>query len=110
MGLILAPLALGLFLSYRVYHTLDLTADAAFGAGAAVAAALLVHGGGPFTSLGLAMVSGAAAGAITGLIHTELLVSTLLAGVLTSTALYSGILFVMGSGNLSLASTPSLLA
>ncbi len=36
--------------------------------------------------------------------------SALLAGVLTSTALYSVILFIMGSGNLSLASADSLVA
>jgi len=38
MGLILAPLALGVFISYRVYHTLDLTVDGSFGVGAAVVA------------------------------------------------------------------------
>ena len=43
IGLILAPLALGLFVSYRVYNTLDLTADGSFGLGAAVVAALLVQ-------------------------------------------------------------------
>ena len=50
----------------------------------------------------------AAAGGITGLLHTRLRVSALLAGVLTSTALYSVSLFVMGSGNLSLATTEHL--
>ena len=45
---------------------------------------------------------------MTGLVHTRLGVGALLAGVLTSTALYSVSLFVMGSGNLSLAATDSL--
>ena len=43
VGLILAPLALGVFISYRLYRTLDLTADGSFGVGAALTAALLVQ-------------------------------------------------------------------
>ena len=43
-GLILALLGLGVFLSYRVYHLVDLTADGSFGLGVAVSAALLVGG------------------------------------------------------------------
>ena len=42
IGLLLAPLALGVFISYRVYDTLDLTVDGSFALGAAVVAALLV--------------------------------------------------------------------
>lgn len=108
MGLILALLGLGVFISYRIYHTLDLTADGSFGIGAAVAAALLVGGVHPFPATAAAALAGVAAGSITGIVHTRFLVSALLAGVLTSTALYSVSLFVMGSGNLSLASAGSL--
>jgi putative ABC transport system permease protein len=99
IGFILALLALGVFVSYRIYHTLDLTTDGSFGIGAAVVAALLVKGVHPLP---------ASLGAVTGLVHTQFLVSALLAGILTSTALYSVSLFVMGSGNLSLVSADSL--
>jgi putative ABC transport system permease protein len=109
IGLILAPLALGVFISYRIYHTLDLTADGSFGVGAAVVAALLVRDVPPLAATALGTLAGVAAGGITGILHTQVLVSALLAGVLTSTALYSAILFIMGSGNLSLASTQSLV-
>jgi putative ABC transport system permease protein len=108
IGLILALLGLGVFVSYRIYHTLDLTADGAYAIGAAVAAALLVHGWNPYLATGAAVLAGAAAGGLTGLLRTRLLVNALLAGVLTSTALYSVGLFVMGSGNLSLAATDHL--
>jgi putative tryptophan/tyrosine transport system permease protein len=108
-GLILALLGLGVFISYRVYHTLDLTADGSFGLGAAVAGALLVVHVHPLTATAVATIAGIIAGAITGILHTEFLVSALLAGVLTSTALYSVSLFIMGSGNLSLASAESLV-
>jgi putative tryptophan/tyrosine transport system permease protein len=105
IGLILALLGLGVFVSYRIYHTLDLTADGSYGIGAAVSAALLVQGWNPFGATALAVLAGAAAGGVTGLLRTRLLVNPLLAGVLTSTALYSVCLFVMGSGNLSLGTT-----
>jgi putative ABC transport system permease protein len=108
IGLILAPLALGVFISYRIYHTLDLTADGSFGVGAAVVAALLVREVPPLAATALGTLAGVVAGGITGLLHTQFLVGVLLAGVLTSTALYSVSLFIMGSGNLSLASTETL--
>jgi putative ABC transport system permease protein len=54
-------------------------------------------------------LAGVAAGAITGVLHTRLSVGASLAGVLTSTALYSAILVIMGGGDLSLASTASLV-
>jgi putative ABC transport system permease protein len=109
LGLLLALLALGVFLSYRVYHLVDLTADGSFGVGVAVAAALLVGGIPPLTATALAALAGAAAGVVTGALHTRFLVHPLLAGVLTSTALYSVSLFVMGGGNVNLASSTTLL-
>lgn len=109
IGLILALLGLGVFITYRIYHTLDLTGDGSFGVGAAVAAALLVHGAPPIPATLAATLAGVVAGGLTGLLHTRFRVSAILAGVLTSTGLYSVSLFVMGSGNLSLASTPSLV-
>ena len=109
VGLLLALLGLGVFLSYRVFVTLDLTADGSFLLGTAVAAALLTRGMSPLAATILAALAGAMAGALTGLLHTQFLISPLLAGVLTSTALYSVSLFAMGSGNLSLASAQSLV-
>ena len=109
IGFILALLGLGIFVSYRIYHTLDLTADGSFGLGAAAVAALLVGGVHPLVATAAATAAGTVAGGVTGLVHTQLLVSALLAGILTSTALYSVSLFVMGSGNLSLASAQSLV-
>jgi putative ABC transport system permease protein len=109
IGLILALLGLGVFISYRIYHTLDLTADGSFGVGAAVVAALLVRQVHPLPATVIATLAGVVAGGITGILHTQFLVSALLAGILTSTALYSVSIFLMGSGNLSLASADSLM-
>jgi putative ABC transport system permease protein len=109
IGLIFAPLALGVFITYRLYHTLDLTADGSFGVGAATVAALLVRGVPALMATAIGALAGVAAGAITGVLHTRLSVGASLAGVLTSTALYSAILVIMGGGDLSLASTASLV-
>lgn len=110
IGLILALLGLGVFLSYRIYRILDLTADGSFGVGAAVAAALLTRKVDPVLSTAIGTIAGILAGGLTGILHTRFSVSALLAGVLTSTGLYSVSLFVMGSGNLSLASTESMVS
>jgi putative ABC transport system permease protein len=109
IGLILAPLALGVFISYRVYNTLDLTVDGSFGLGAAVVAALLLQDAPPVAATVAATLAGGAAGLVTGLLHTRLLVSALLAGVLTSTALYSVNLFLMRGGNVSLTSADTVM-
>jgi putative ABC transport system permease protein len=108
-GFIFAPLALGLYLSYRVYDTLDLTVDGSFGTGAATVAALLVRGVPPAAATALGALAGVVAGGITGAVHTRLRVNVSLAGVLMTTALYSVTLFIMGGGNLSLASAESLV-
>ena len=97
IGLILALLGLGVFVTYRIYRILDLTADGAFGIGAAVAAALLARGFPAVVATGFAILAGMLAGALTGVLNTRLRVTPLLAGVLTSTALYSVSLFVMRS-------------
>ena len=104
IGLILALLGLGVFVTYRIYRIVDLTADGAFGVGSAVAAAVLVGGASAFIATVAGAVAGVLAGGLTGVLHTRFRISPLLAGVLTSTALYSVSLFVMGSGNVSLVS------
>jgi putative ABC transport system permease protein len=109
IGLILAPLALGVFISYRVYNTLDLTVDGSFGLGAAVVAALLLREASPVTATVVATIGGGVAGLVTGLLHARLLVSALLAGVLTSTALYSVNLVLMRGGNVSLTASDTVM-
>jgi putative ABC transport system permease protein len=110
IGLVLALLGLGVFVSYRIYRIVDLTADGAFGVGAAVAAALLVRGMPALAATGLGAVAGVLAGGVSGVLHTRFRITPLLAGVLTTTALYSVSLFVMGSGNLSLVAADGFVS
>jgi putative ABC transport system permease protein len=102
VGLILAILALGVFISFRIFAFPDITADGSLTLGAAVAAALIVRGYSPWTATAASMVAGALAGGTTGVLHTKFGINGLLAGILVSTALYSVNLHVMGRSNIPL--------
>jgi putative tryptophan/tyrosine transport system permease protein len=102
MGLILALLALGVLISFRVLAFRDLTVDGSITLGGAVAAALLVQGYHPAVATSAAFLAGMAAGATTGLLHTKLMINGLLAGILVMTSLYSINLHVMGKSNVPL--------
>lgn len=109
IGLILALLSLGVFITYRVFDRIDLTAEGSYGVGAAVAGVLLLRDCDPLVATAAGAAAGAVAGAITGLLRVWLGVPRLLAGIVTSTGLYSVILYLMHGGDLSLASRRTLV-
>lgn len=96
-GLIYALLSYGIFITYKILDFPDLTVDGSFPLGAAVTAVLLVNGFNPYLALIVAMVCGALAGLVTGIIHVRLKVRDLLAGIITMTALFSINLQIGGS-------------
>jgi putative tryptophan/tyrosine transport system permease protein len=102
IGLILSLLALGVFISFRVFEFPDITADGSITLGGAVAAVLLVAGVHPAVATAAAFAAGATAGAVTGVIHTRFGINRLLAGILVMTALYSVNLHIMGRSNIPL--------
>jgi putative tryptophan/tyrosine transport system permease protein len=104
IGLILALLALGIFISFRIFDFPDITAEGSFTFGAATAAALIIAGWNPILASLVAFIAGMVAGAITGIIHTRFKINPLLAGILVMTALYSINLHVMGRSNMPLMS------
>jgi len=108
IGLILSLLALGVYISYRVFAFPDITADGSITFGAAVAAAMLTRGMNPFVASGAAFLAGTLAGACTGALHTRFKINQLLSGILVMTALYSINLHVMGQSNLPLLSARTL--
>lgn len=87
-GLIYALLALGLFISFRILNTTDLTTEGSFALGAAVSAAFTVQGK-PILGLILGLCSGALAGMVTALLQIKLKIQPILAGILVMTGLYS---------------------
>ena len=101
-SLVFAIMVLGVYISFRILNFPDMTVDGTFPLGAAISAKLLTLGVNPYLTLLVALISGAAAGAITGLIHVKLKVKDLLAGILVMTALYSVNLRVMGKSNIPL--------
>lgn len=108
-GLILSFLALGVFVSFRLFRFPDLTAEGSFALGGAVAAALIVAGANPILATVIAVFCGAAAGVATGTLFCKLKIGELLSGILVMTGLYSLNITIMGKSNLSLSSTPTLL-
>lgn len=108
VGLILSLLALGVFISFRVFHFPDISADGSITLGASVAAVLLVAGVNPIVATGAAFASGLVSGAITGILHAKFNIHKLLSGILVMTALYSINLHVMGRSNIPLMSATTL--
>jgi putative ABC transport system permease protein len=102
-GLIYSIMALGVFMTFRILDFPDLTVDGSFPLGAAVMATSLVGGLPVWAGILLALLAGAAAGTVTAVIHNELKVPSLLAGILTMTMLYSINIRVLGNkANISL--------
>jgi putative ABC transport system permease protein len=108
IGLILSLLALGVYISYRVFKFADITADGSITFGAAVAASMLTRGVHPVTASVAAFLAGCAAGLCTGVLHTRFRINQLLSGILVMTALYSINLHVMGQSNLPLLSVTTM--
>jgi putative ABC transport system permease protein len=104
IGLILSLLALGVFISFRVFDFPDITADGSITFGAAIAAVLLVDGASPLLASAAAFCGGLLAGTATGVLHTKFRINALLAGILVMIALYSVNLHVMGKSNVPLLS------
>ena len=102
IGIVLALLAMGVLISFRILAFRDLTVDGSITLGGAVAAELLVQGAHPVVATAVAFLAGMAAGGATGILHTKLQINGLLAGILVMTALYSVNLHVMGKSNVPL--------
>ncbi|MFQ3671351.1 MAG: ABC transporter permease [Verrucomicrobiia bacterium] len=102
IGLILSLLALGVYITFRIFDFPDITTDGSITLGAAVTAVLLVQGQPPWIATTAGFLAGLLAGATTGLLHTTFKINGLLSGILVMTALYSVNLHVMGKSNVPL--------
>lgn len=101
-GVLWALLAIGVFLTFRILDIADLTAEGSFPLGAGIAAVSITNGLSPIVACLLGLLGGAAAGLVSGLLHTKLKIPALLAGIITMTGLYSVTSRIMGAPNLSL--------
>ncbi|MGN1417063.1 MAG: ABC transporter permease [Oscillospiraceae bacterium] len=108
LGLIFAILAMGIYISFRILDTPDLTVDGTFTLGVAVSSIFTVNGH-PFIGIILSFFAGFLAGATTGLLHTKMKIQPILSGILVMTALYSINMHVMGKKpNISLFDTDTI--
>ena len=94
-GLFYALLAMGVFISFRILNTPDLTTEGSYTLGVAVSAVLTVAGH-PVLGLVCAFLAGAMAGSVTGLLQTKVGIHPILAGILTMSGLYTINTAVMG--------------
>jgi putative ABC transport system permease protein len=108
LGLALASMGLGVFISMRIFNIPDITTDGSYTLGAVVTATLLTLHVPVYLLAFIVFAAGAMAGMLTGFIHTRLKVNALLAGILVMTALYSVNLSIMGRSNLPLIETASV--
>jgi len=107
-GLTLGFVALGVYVSYRLFSFPDVTTDGSFTLGAVMTAVLLGAGVDPAVATLGGMVAGAGAGTTTGILHAVLGVEPLLAGILVTTALASVNLVVLGRSNVPLTGMTTL--
>ena len=88
-GLMWGVLAIGVFISFKVLDFADMTCEGSIAMGGAITAVTLQAGLHPILAVLFALLGGAGAGLITGLLHTKLRIPPILSGILTMTALYS---------------------
>ncbi|WP_413667497.1 ABC transporter permease [Mucilaginibacter sp. Mucisp86] len=107
-GLCFSAIALGIYISMKIFNIPDITTDGSYTLGGVVTAVLLTNHQPTYVILPAVISAGATAGALTGIIHTKLKINALLAGILVMTALYSVNLTILGRSNLPLINLPSL--
>ncbi len=98
-GVLWGIMALGIYITYRLLDIADLSVDGSFATGGCVFAGLIVNNVNPLLCIMAAVVSGALAGLITGILHTKAKIPAILAGILTQLSLYSINLRIMGRSN-----------
>ena len=108
MALCLGPMAMGIFISMKVFNIPDITTDGSYTLGATVTAVMLTANTPVWLVLPISIMAGALAGTFTGLIHTKLGIDALLSGILVMTAMYSVNLMILGRSNIPLIDIDSI--
>lgn len=109
-GLVLAFVAFGVMIPFRLLNFPDLTAEGAYPLGGTLCAVLLMIQTPPLFAVGVASLVAGFMGIATAYIHLRLRVNTLLAGIIVSTMLYSVNLRLMGKPNVALFAQKTLFS
>jgi putative ABC transport system permease protein len=107
-GLCFSGIALGIYISMKIFNIPDITTDGSYTLGGVVTAIMLTHNQPVYVALPVVAIAGGIAGAVTGFIHTKLKINALLAGILVMTALYSVNLTLLGRSNVPLLNLPTI--
>ncbi|MCL2212334.1 MAG: hypothetical protein FWB93_00670 [Oscillospiraceae bacterium] len=99
LGLIHAPMAIGVFLSLRIMKKPDLTVEGSFSLGAIVSMQLLYNDVHFSIAILAALVCGAIAGLVTSIIHTKMKIDVIISGLLVSLAMFSINMFILSGSN-----------
>jgi len=110
LSLCLGAMAMGIFITMKIFNIPDITTDGSYTLGATVTAVLLTNHWTVLAVLPVSMLAGALAGVCTGLIHTKLKIDALLAGILVMTGLYSINLIILGRSNVPLINLSTLFS
>ena len=94
-GMLYAPMALGVFVTFRILKTPDLTVDGSFVFGMTACAAVTIAGH-PVLALLVGALAGALAGLFTALLQTKVKIEPILAGILVAAGLYTVNYAVLG--------------
>ena len=100
-GLIWGLMAIGVYISFKILDIADLTVDGSICTGACACAMLIAAGVPVWLSVLLAFLAGAAAGTVTGLLHSALGIPSILAGILTQLMLYTVNLLILGGRSIT---------
>ncbi|MFQ3306885.1 MAG: putative ABC transport system permease protein [Candidatus Midichloriaceae bacterium] len=99
-SLILLPLVIGIYISYKLMNITDLTVEGSYVLGAAVFSKLLINGYHPFMCTSVGIMAGVISGFIVGYIQKDDKVDPLIAGILMIFMMYSVNLQIMDAPNL----------
>lgn len=97
LGLVYGLMVLGVFITFRILKIPDLTVDGSITLGMAVSA-MLTNAGHPILAIIIALAAGALAGSCTAFFQTKVKIPSILAGIMTMSALYSINLMIMNNG------------
>ena len=101
-GMIWGIMAVGLYITFKILDIADLTVDGSICTGAATCAVLITSGLPIWLAMLCAFIAGMLAGLVTGLFHTFMGITPILAGILTQLILWSVNLKIMGKANIAL--------
>ena len=109
-GILWGVMTLGVYITFKLLDIADMSVDGTLALGGCVCAVAVTGGMDPKLALLLALLAGAAAGGVTGILHAAFDIPSILAGILTMISLWSINLHIMGKSNVPLLAHPTIFS